>query len=206
MSNIRVEEYHPHIAQFTQSPNYMRQADGVTPLVNGRIDRIVLHATVGPCSVGQAEAIAKNVFGVRNTAQTFHGSSHLIADPGIVGQCLDFNKVAEAAPPNENSWHIELCDNQDESNPNRWGDTPHIDMLRRAARRVADLCLFGNVPIRYITAPNLDKERGITTHAQVSLQFHQTDHTDPGPNFPMTMFLRLVGENAYRISTSSRGK
>ena len=35
--------------------------------------------------------------------------------------------------------------------------------------------------------------RGITSHANVSLAFRRSDHMDPGPNFPVERYLRLVG-------------
>jgi hypothetical protein len=201
---LRVKKYKPHLIQFTQSPNYMRSTSG-NPLHVGRVDRIVVHATVSPCVAGGAKTIADTDFAVRNTAQQFHGSAHLVADPSEVGQALAFYKQAEAAPPNSHSWHIELCDMQDETNPGRWQDPPHIEMLHRAARRVAQLCLFGNVPIQRIQAPNLDTERGICGHVDVSNQWHLTDHVDPGPNFPWQSFMTLVAEEAYRLKGSSLG-
>jgi len=54
-----------------------------------------------------------------------------------------------------------------------------------------------HVPIAYLTVPLLlEGARGITTHYNKSQAFHQSDHTDPGPGFPMAMFLGLVRGHA----------
>lgn len=57
----------------------------------------------------------------------------------------------------------------------RWHDDGQVWPMQYAV--AADLRAAG-------TSTELLMPVGWTTHAQVSLAFHQTDHTDPGPSFP----------------------
>jgi N-acetyl-anhydromuramyl-L-alanine amidase AmpD len=149
--------------------------------------RIVLHATVSPCVRG----------GARNVARYFQdpaagGAAHYVVDPGEVVQCVQTNRVAYHAPPNQNSVGIELCDPQTGS-PARWADPDHRAMLQHAAQLVHELTEEGAVPVTYVDATALRAGRGgITEHNDVSLAFHQSSHTDPGSGFPISHFLDMV--------------
>ncbi|MGZ6836788.1 MAG: N-acetylmuramoyl-L-alanine amidase [Blastococcus sp.] len=154
---------------------------------NGPVTRIVMHATVSPCERGGARSVARYF-----QSPQAGGLAHYVVDPSEVVQCCKEDVCAWHAPPNHGSIGVELCDPM--SGPDsRWTDDPHARMLARAAVLVADLCKRLGVPVVYVDAAGLSAGRhGITTHAEVSAAFHQSDHTDPGPAFPMARFLDLV--------------
>lgn len=158
---------------------------------NGEITRIVMHATVSPCTMG----------GARGNARYFQsagagGLAHFVVDPGEVIQCCQEDIACWHAPPNKGSIGVELCDPQ--SGPdNRWSDANHVAMLQLAAKLVRDLCTRHNVPMQFVDAAGLKAgHKGITMHRTVVEAFHQSDHTDPGTAFPMDYFIALVNKGA----------
>lgn len=61
------------------------------------------------------------------------------------------------------------------------------------ARQVGRDCLKYAIPVRYVTAAGLARgDKGITTHNDCRLAWGGTDHTDPGPGWPMDHLLALV--------------
>lgn len=157
------------------------------PAANYPIRRIVMHGTVSPCVPGGARAIA-GMF--HNT--TRDASAQYVVDPTAVIQCVRDNVVAYGAPPNPGSIHVEQCDPQTGSS-GRWRDANHQAMLRLAARLVAALCRKYDIPAVKLSAADLRAGRkGICGHADVSAAWHQTDHVDPGPDYPWSQFLALV--------------
>jgi N-acetyl-anhydromuramyl-L-alanine amidase AmpD len=154
---------------------------------NGLITRIVIHATVSPCTLG----------GARGNAAYFQsagagGLAHFVVDPGEIVQCCAEDIACWHAPPNRGSIGVELCDPQT-GDPSRWADSNHAPMMQLAAGLVRDLCARHQVPMVYVDrAGLLAGQRGITTHFEVSQAWHQSDHTDPGPGFPMGQFIALV--------------
>ena len=66
-------------------------------------------------------------------------------------------------------------------------------MLERAAGLTADVCTRHHIPVRWLRAVGLRRHLpGITGHVEVSKAFGRSDHWDPGPDFPVERFLRLV--------------
>lgn len=83
----------------------------------------------------------------------------------------------------------------------QWADDYNKKMLSLAAFFVAGLCKKLNIDPFYVDAAGLlEGRRGITTHAQCSLAFKETDHMDPGPDFPMDAFIADV---TARLSTGN---
>ena len=153
---------------------------------NGKITRVVIHATVSSCARG----------GARNIAGYFQsdsagGLAHYIVDPGEVIQCCKEDTACWHAPPNHGSIGVELCDWQ--SGPaDRWLDHDHTAMLQHAAGLVADICKRNGIPVRKLSATDLQAGRlGICGHADVSDAFRLSDHTDPG-DFPWAKFIGMV--------------
>lgn len=162
------------------------------PAANYPIQRVVIHGTVSPCVVGGALAIARMFH-----TSTRPASTQKVHDPATSIRCVPDSVIAYGAPPNKGSLHHELCDPQGGS-PSRWQDANHQSMLRVAARDVAADCLKYDIPIRKISAGDLLAGRkGICGHADVSAAWHQTDHVDPGPDFPWSQFLALVQSYAH---------
>lgn len=154
---------------------------------NGDITRIVIHATASSCTPG----------GARGNASYFQSASagglaHYVVDPKEIVQCCHDDTACWHAPPNHGSIGVELCDPQAGS-PDRWKDADHQAMLKLAAPLFRELCIKHNVPIRYVDHNGLlAGQRGITTHHEVVLAWHQSDHTDPGVGFPIVQFMSMI--------------
>ena len=150
-------------------------------------NRVVVHCTVSPCILG----------GAMNTARYFQssgsgGSAHKVVDPGGVVVCAADDVITWHAPPNQRSLGIELCDPMT-GGTERWQDGNHQAMLRLAAVEVRNWCIQYNIPITKIGPPQLlAGQRGNCGHADVSQAWHQTDHWDPGPDFPWAQFIGMV--------------
>jgi hypothetical protein len=151
------------------------------------VNRIVIHATVSPCVPGGARSI-----GAYFRSAAAGGSAQYIVDPEETVQAAWDNVICWGAPPNQHSLHVELCDPQ--TGPgSRWKDTAHTAMLLQAAHLVAGLGAAYDVPLRKIGPADLIAgRRGICGHVDVSNAWRETDHTDPGPDFPWDDFMKLV--------------
>lgn len=161
------------------------------PADNYPIMRVVMHGTVSPCEPGGAKAIATYFSQTSRSASTQY-----VVGPDATYQCVKDSVIAYGAPPNKGSIHVELTDPQAGS-PSRWSDANHTAMLQRAATLVASVCLKYDIPILKIgPADLLAGRKGICGHADVSNAWHQTDHVDPGPDFPWSQFLTLVRQAA----------
>jgi N-acetyl-anhydromuramyl-L-alanine amidase AmpD len=152
------------------------------------VDLVVVHATVSPCKPG----------GARQNAAYFQtdgagGLAHYVVDPSEVVACCPENVACWHAPPvNRRAIGVELCDPQKGLGA-RWGDKNHTAMLALAADLIADICRRHDVPPFYVDAAGLlAGKRGITTHHDVTLAWHKSDHVDPGPDFPMGRFIEQV--------------
>lgn len=189
------------------APTYLGPAKWHGPAENKPIRRIVIHATVSPCERGGARNIAAFF-----RAGSSKASAHYVVDPGEVVQVVWDSLVGYHAPPNEGSIGVELCDAMPtgggvEIHLDRWHDDDHQAMLQRAARLVAGLCLFYNIPIRKLTSGDLlDNERGICGHVDVSRAWHQTSHWDPGTGFPWIAFIDMVEAAAVTLRRQQKEK
>lgn len=68
-------------------------------------------------------------------------------------------------------------------------------MLRLSAGLVAELLQKYDLPAEFLSPDELRAgKRGITTHANVTLAWGQTTHTDPGPDFPIGWYMDRVRE------------
>jgi hypothetical protein len=86
----------------------------------------------------------------------------------------------------------------------RWDEPNHREMLERAARLVARLCLANDIPIRFIGPIRLRLGwRGICEHSDISAAWRQTSHWDLG-NFPRRRFADLCRKEAARIKKEAR--
>ena len=157
--------------------------------------RIVIHGTVSPCQPGNARSVAAYF-----QSASSGGSAHYVVDPGEIVQCVADDVVAWHSPPNRYSLGVELSDPQT-GDPNRWADANHDSMLRLAAGLVRDLAAKYGIPVVKLSpADLLAGKSGICGHVDVSNAWHQTDHVDPGPDFPWDKFLSYVNGSTSAAS------
>lgn len=73
----------------------------------------------------------------------------------------------------------------------------HDAQLREAARICAEWCQEHGHEVRRLSIPEVQTKRvrGFCTHGDISVAFRESDHTDPGKNFPWDVFLRYVNES-----------
>jgi hypothetical protein len=160
-----------------------------TPCTKRTIDLIVIHDMEMPEKPDTAEACA-NFFAGAGAPQA---SAHFCVDNDSIVQCVKLMDIAWHAPgANHQGIGIEHAGYAKQSTGD-WSDDFSEKMLSVSAALTADLCKQFNVPHAFVGAADLLKGvRGITTHGQVSQAWHQSDHTDPGPNFPMQHYIDLV--------------
>jgi hypothetical protein len=175
------------------------------------ISLIVVHSAETPCQSGVARAVA-TMFATEPISTG--ASSHYVCDPELVVGCVDEDDTAwHAAPVNPRSIGIEHSGYARYTAADWQGDAEQ-KMLARSAGLVADICARRGIPVAFVDAAGLLRgDGGITTHAAVSeacrLALAQkldslfaenpkhpgqprSDHTDPGPNWPMDAYLEMV--------------
>lgn len=120
-------------------------------------------------------------------------SSTITVDCDSIVQCVPDSYVPWAAPgANDDGIHIELA-GFGAQKANDWRDNYSNGMLGLAADAAAQYCLKYNLPVRQLTDDQLWQGLpGFVGHDQVSRVYKQSDHTDPGPNFPWMRFLTWV--------------
>jgi N-acetyl-anhydromuramyl-L-alanine amidase AmpD len=123
---------------------------------------------------------------------TRSASSHIgVGQDGKAAQYVHDNDTAYAAVnANNQGWHVELCGFA------HWTRTEwlaHRAMLDTAAACVAKICQAYHIRAAWLTPADLEAgHSGLTTHRTVSAWKPSTGHTDPGPDFPLDVFLALV--------------
>ena len=82
-----------------------------------------------------------------------------------------------------------------------WHDPYSWAMLQRSAALLAKKAQQYGFPIVFIDRNDLKAGRldGVTTHNEVTLAFHKSTHTDPGPGFPMTEYLAMARDGAHTV-------
>jgi N-acetyl-anhydromuramyl-L-alanine amidase AmpD len=162
-----------------ESPNF-------TPGGGRTVDLVVIHTMESPERPGAAAACAR--WFQSPAAQV---SAHYCVDADGVVQCVREEDVAwHARGGNANSIGIELT-GYARQGAREWDDAYSRDVLRNAARLLADVCERHDIPLRRLRAADLlAGRRGVTGHADVSEAFRKSDHWDPGPGFPWARFLR----------------
>jgi N-acetyl-anhydromuramyl-L-alanine amidase AmpD len=159
---------------------------------------IVLHSTEGREGDGATDAnVAAGIARPKPAGQ--RTSFHYVVDADSATRCV---------PDTLTAWHcgktgnqlgigIELCGSAKQTR-DQWLDDASRRTLGIAARLVADLCREHRIPLRYLSAFDLNhlSPWGITTHAAISEAWRESTHWDPGPDFPIDLFMAAV--NAAR--------
>lgn len=166
---------------FVESPN-------ITRLGTRTIDVVVIHTMEADELPGTAESCAEWF-----RRESSGVSAHYCVDSDSIVQCVREEDIAwHARGGNATSIGIELAGYAGQG-PKGWDDDYSWAVLERAAGLTADICARHRIPVRWLRAMGLRKHlSGITGHVEVSKAFGRSDHWDPGPDFPIERFLRLV--------------
>lgn len=176
---------------------------------NKPINRVVIHSAVTPCEPGRARQL-----GAWNRDGTTGGSWHYATDPKETIQCSWDSFVCWHAPPNLHSVGIEMADTPGKrpltlalrrANPWRWQGANHRAMLERTAQLTAELVVYYQLPPVWLSPRRLRRgDRGVTSHANVTLAWNESSHWDPGW-WPRRRFMRMVRANRRRILDNRKG-
>lgn len=164
-------------------------ARNFTPTNGREIDLIVIHDMESPEAADTAENVAHWAHGIKAPKASWHYG----IDSDTIVQSVHDKDVAWHAPgANHNGIGLEHAGRAAQSK-GEWGDAYSVAMLQLSAQLTAQLCRAYKIPAIYRPASELLRgQRGITTHAQVTLAFKRGNHTDPGANFPMVEYIRQV--------------
>jgi hypothetical protein len=156
------------------------------------IDNIVMHAAEDGEYFNSAEAIG----------QYFHlgppkpASAHYGVDVDSIVQYVRDEDIAFHAPPNARSLGIEQAGYSKQTRA-EWLDDYGQKMLQLVGRLVRAKADQWNIPLVWLGPDDLKRgARGLCTHYDVTLAFHETDHTDPGPDYPKDILLQIAQEAA----------
>jgi N-acetyl-anhydromuramyl-L-alanine amidase AmpD len=159
------------------------------------VRRIVIHDEEHPFDDQSAEAVAR-MFKTSDRK----ASAHYIVDADSTIRCVNDNDVAYHAPPNKGSIGIER-DGFATFTRAQWLSDYGTKAGLRQAQLVAELCVEHDVPpVRLSVADLLAGRRGICGHVDVTHAWHETTHTDPGPQFPWPEFMACVVDAYARLT------
>jgi N-acetyl-anhydromuramyl-L-alanine amidase AmpD len=151
---------------------------------------VVMHATCG----------SEGAHSAKNAAAGF---AQPVQPPRSAHYFVDSESIVLSVPPMYTAWHaghmansrfigIELCGRADQT-ADQWHDKASAATLVLAAQLVAALLREFRVPAVILDPVGLRLAlRGIATHAAVSAAWRETNHTDPGPGFPLRDFRAAV--------------
>jgi hypothetical protein len=165
----------------------------------GPIDLVVLHTLEGAERGDTAETVARRFAG-REAPEL---SAHYCVDSDSIVQCVRDADVAWHAPgANHDGLGIVLAGGSPETFGD-WRDPEATAVLARAAALVALKCVQYRIPPVWLYAADLVADRrGLTSHRNVALAFHRSDHADPEAAFPSEWFVELVRR---RLASRVRG-
>jgi N-acetyl-anhydromuramyl-L-alanine amidase AmpD len=159
------------------------------------VRRIVIHDEEHPFDDQSAEAVAR-MFKTSDRK----ASAHYIVDADSTIRCVNDKDVAYHAPPNKGSIGIER-DGFATFTRAQWLSDYGTKAGLRQAQLVAELCVEHDVPpVRLSVADLLAGRRGICGHVDVTHAWHETTHTDPGPQFPWPEFMACVVDAHARLT------
>jgi N-acetyl-anhydromuramyl-L-alanine amidase AmpD len=155
---------------------------------------IVLHCTDGCEGGGATDTNVAAMFARPFPPGQKKRSAHYVVDADSCTACVPDLCMAWHCGHHGNAvgLGIELCGKASQTR-REWLDGPSLATLNTAARLCADLCdLYQIPPALTNTRDLLAGKGGITTHSFVSEAWHESDHWDPGPGFPLGAFVVAV--------------
>lgn len=174
------------------------------PRSTSKIQAIFIHTTESPLGT-PCENVANYQLSARN------GSYHYLADQA--GRLLrentdDWIAWGTGNRGNDVGLHLSFV-NYAKCSRTEW--LSNLKMLDAGAWQVARWCKAYGIPARAITPTDLrNGVKGISTHDGARRAWGVTDHTDPGPGFPMDIFVNLVKKHlnpsAPKLAPTTQGK
>jgi N-acetyl-anhydromuramyl-L-alanine amidase AmpD len=153
---------------------------------------IVIHTTEG--SEGSESAENGALYDQRRTDGT---SAHFYVDSNSIVQCVKTADISHTArvTGNRHGIHIEICGRAGQSD-NQWNDDVSVATLRQVALLCRTLLNKYSIPIVKLTTSQVASKRvGFCGHNNISDAFGESDHWDPGPNFPWSRLFDLIEED-----------
>lgn len=146
------------------------------------------HSTESAETAGGAENVAR-FFQVT----TRKASTHTVFDNDSGVRCVRDELAAYgAAGANDFGWHVEHVGTAAQST-DQWRDGFSQSVLARSAVEAHRVATRWGVPFRFVNAVDLRAmRRGFTTHAEVERAWPSTGHWDPGPNFPIELWIEMA--------------
>lgn len=153
-----------------------------------KVNKIVIHDMEAPERADTAENIARYF-----QRPDRPSSAHICVDSDSIVQSVRDSHIAFAAPgANHDGIQIELAGYANQKMRD-WLDQYGVPLLANAAYATAQYCLKYDLPIRKLSAREVKAgERGICGHADVTEAYRESNHTDPGKDFPWDFFISLV--------------
>lgn len=171
---------------FIQAKYFDKTPAGIHRLVR----HVVVHDEEYPETVKSSEDIAAYFHSMPDGRVA---SAHVVIDSDSIIQCVHDNDIAYAAPPlNAHGIHLELAGFQRQTRE-QWLDDYGVKMFGLACNVIAQYCAkYMIVPMKLTDSQLHQGIPGIVGHDQVSRVFHQSTHSDPGPNFPWDYVMQRV--------------
>lgn len=181
--------FDPAAVRFVEAANWSRHVPAQPK------DLIVLHTM----EAAEASTTAENCarwFATQppHSKETPGTSAHYCVDDDLVICCVRPELIAWHAPgANHNGIGIEHAGFARQTVA-QWKDDYSTRMLGLSSELVAWLCRRFAIPVVYVSWKELQSGRvkGITTHNDVSIAFGKSNHSDPGPRFPMADYVQQV--------------
>jgi hypothetical protein len=149
------------------------------------VDNIVMHSA----EIGEFWSAAESVASYFHIGPPKPASAHLVVDVDSIVRCVPDEHIAFHAPPNARSIGIEQAGYAKQTR-DEWLDDYGQKMLQLVARLIAFEARKWSIPLVWLTPDDLIAgARGLCTHADMTAAFHESDHTDPGPNYPKDVVL-----------------
>lgn len=158
----------------------------------GRPLWIVIHTTEGSEGLISAESGADY-----DTRRTDGTSTHYFHDQDSTVQTVYTWDRANAAKGTGNKFglHHELCGVAAQT-PAQWDDAASRGTIAQCAKQAARDARRWDIPVRRLTVAQVAAmQPGFCAHADISAAFHESDHTDPGKNYPWPSLLAQVNDH-----------
>ena len=157
---------------------------------------VIVHTNEpGPYAPGKFPGTAESL-GKYLQRQSMQASYHKNVDRnGDVCRCLPDNKDAWAAGAIANNEGLHICVlGWAAQSREEWLQYPQ--QLRQVGIEIAEWCKQEGIPLEWLTAAQLKAAKwGVSGHGETADAWKQTDHTDPGSNFPRDEVLRYAKEH-----------